>query len=202
MNVWAIVPVKPFTTAKSRLASALSSEEREELSRALLKHTLDVLAEVPEIGRVLVVSRDTEALTLARARGAHTVTESGTPALNAALTRATRAAVSFGARAVLVLPIDLPLLSAADVNALLALNGDEQSVVISPDRHGDGTNALVVRPPLLIDYAFGPGSCRAHAERAAAAGAAVHIVSMPGTGLDVDDPDDLALYRTRLAARR
>jgi 2-phospho-L-lactate guanylyltransferase len=195
VTIWAIVPVKPFNHAKSRLATVLSAREREALSRSLLEHTLGVLAEVPEIERVLVVSRDTEALTLARGRGAHTVTESGAPELNSALTRATQAAISFGARTILVLPIDLPLLRASDIKRLLELDGQERAVVISPDRREVGTNALVVRPPLLMDYAFGPDSCRVHAERAAAAGAQVHVCRLPGTGLDVDEPADLELYR-------
>jgi 2-phospho-L-lactate guanylyltransferase len=196
MTVWAIVPVKPFNQAKSRLAAVLSPQERETFSRGLLTHTLDVLAQVHEVERVLVVSRDTEALMLARAHGAHTVTESGAPELNRALTRATQAAVSLGAPAVLVLPIDLPLLAVDDVERVLALNGEAHSAVISPDRHENGTNALAVRPPLLFGYAFGPGSNRLHQARAAAAGAKVRICRLPGTALDVDEPDDLELYRS------
>ncbi len=199
MSLWAIVPVKPFKAAKSRLASVLTPVEREGLSRGFLEHTLDVLARVPEIERILIVSRDTEALTIARSRGAHTVTESGSPELNSALTRATQAAISFGARRVLVLPIDLPLLTPADVKQLIEGNGNGRHVVISPDRRDDGTNALVVRPPLLFGYAFGPGSSLKHQERALAAGAEVRICRLAGTGLDVDEPADLTAYREMTA---
>jgi 2-phospho-L-lactate guanylyltransferase len=199
MSTWAIVPVKPFNYAKSRLARVLSAAERDGLSRSLFDHTLDVLAQVREIERILVVSRDTEALTLARARAVHTVTESGAPELNHALTRATRAALSFHAGTVLVIPTDLPLLAADDVRELLSYNGAPRLAVISPDRRESGTNALVVRPPLLFDYAFGPGSFLRHCERAEAAGAKLHVCRLAGTALDVDEPADLDAYRELVA---
>lgn len=195
MTIWAIVPAKPFNHAKSRLSPVLSPREREGLSREFLEHTLDVLAQVAEIERTLVISRDTEALTVARERGAHTVTESGAPELNGALTRATQVAAAFGARGVLVIPTDLPLLSDTDVRQLLLLEDDERLAVISPDRRDDGTNALFVRPPLLFEYAFGPGSCQKHITRAEAAGAQVRLCRLPGTGLDVDGPEDWKTYR-------
>src|SRR5271157_1530384 len=110
MSIWAIVPVKPFSQAKSRLQTVLSPEERTALGRQFLIHTLEVLMQVREISQVLVVSRDSAALTLARARRARTVTEAGAPNLNSALGRATRAALSLGAHAVAILPTDLPYL--------------------------------------------------------------------------------------------
>ncbi|MBI3762688.1 MAG: 2-phospho-L-lactate guanylyltransferase [Chloroflexi bacterium] len=195
MTTWAIVPVKPLSRAKSRLARVLSNSERQGLSREFLEHTLATLAQVHQIQRTLVISRDTEALTIARERGAHTVTESGAPELNLALTRATQVAAAFGARGVLVIPTDLPLLTAADVEQLLLLGDDEPVAVIAPDRHGNGTNALLVRPPQMFKYAFGPGSCQKHLERARAAGARALVCRLPGTGLDVDEPDDLRLYQ-------
>ena len=197
MTIWAIIPVKPFRRAKSRLSPVLSPGEREGLNREFLEHTLDVLAQAPHIERTLVISRDAGALSLARERGAHTVTESGAPKLNEALTRATQTAAALGARAVLVIPTDLPLLSAADIRRLLAPNDAERLVVIAPDRRDEGTNALFVRPPLLFGYAFGPGSFREHCARAMASGARLHLRRLPGTGLDVDGPDDLQAYRER-----
>lgn len=202
MTLWAIVPVKPFNYAKSRLSPVLSPREREGLGRDFLERTLDVLAEVAEIERTLVISRDTEALTVARERGAHTVTESGSPELNDALTRATQVAATFGARGVLVIPTDLPLLSATDVRQLLLPEDDGWPVVISPDRHDDGTNALFVRPPLLFAYAFGPGSFRKHVTRAEAAGARVRLCRLPGTGLDVDGPEDWKTYQAMVVRHK
>ena len=199
MTLWAIVPVKPLKRSKSRLSGVLSGEERALLSQEMLLHTLDVLKSVPRIERMLVVSRDTRALALAREHGARTVTERGTPQLNQALIRATVIARGYGVSAVLVLPADLPLLTVEDIETLIAAAKDPPVVVISPDRHGEGTNALLMSPPGIIEYEFGPESYNRHLERAEAAGARVEICELPSLELDLDVPEDLELFR---AARK
>jgi 2-phospho-L-lactate guanylyltransferase len=196
MTLWAIVPVKPLRRSKSRLADVLSREERADLSRKMLVHTLDVLGEVPKVERVLVISRDSQALALARDHGARTVTERGTPKLNPALVRATLLALGYGVSSVLVLPADLPLLRMQDVERLIALADEPPVVVIAPDRHGEGTNALLSSPPGLIEYDFGPSSFENHISRAKEAGAEVKICQLPTLELDLDVPDDLKRWRT------
>lgn len=200
MSIWAIVPVKPLRRGKSRLASALNTAEREELNTRLLTHTIQILCNIPEIERVLVVSRDQEALALARELGAHTVQEKGTPELNTALLRATAVARVYAPRGILIVPADLPLLTPQDVRILIshAQAYPPPVVVISPDRHYQGTNALLTCPAGLIDYNFGPGSFQSHCERARAAGARLEIVDLPSLGLDVDLPEDLELVRNTL----
>jgi 2-phospho-L-lactate guanylyltransferase len=198
MCLWAIIPVKPFHASKSRLARVLSSSERTTLSRDFLARTLDVLRQVPAVTRTLVVSRDLEALSLARERGACALTEVGEPGLNAALRAATEEARSQGARAVLVLPTDLPTLSVEDVIQLTAESAGATFIVVAPDRHEAGTNALLVRPPGLIEYAFGPKSFEAHCALAERAGAPVRVCRLPGVALDVDVPADLRLYRSTM----
>ena len=191
MTVWAIVPVKPLRRAKSRLASVLSKEDRLELSQRMLTHTLEILAEIPAIERTLVVSRDSRALALARKLGARTVTERGSPQLNRALVRATLVARRYNVSAVLVLPADLPLLTREDIESLIARGSDPPVVVIAPDRHRSGTNALLSSPPGLIEYAFGPQSFPRHLEHARAAGVRLEICELPSLALDVDMPEDL-----------
>jgi HAD superfamily hydrolase (TIGR01509 family) len=114
-----VVPVKPLRRGKSRLADVLSVQERTQLNRYLFTHTLEVLQHVPEIERTLVVSRDSAALALARDYGAHTLQEQGNSQLNLALKRATMLLRSSAVATILVLPADLPLLTVADVRALL-----------------------------------------------------------------------------------
>lgn len=200
MTIWAIVPVKPFTLAKSRLAGSLTPQKRSELSRSLLTHTLHVLAQTPAVRRTLVVSRDSAALALARKANVNTVTETNTSDLNLnlALGRATEAALALGVRAVLILPADLPLLAAPDIAALIAeLDAvpTQRAAVIAPDRHERGTNALLVRPPDLIRFAFGPDSFREHVLRVQAAGAQLRVVRAPNLALDLDTPEDWALLQ-------
>src|SRR5689334_18739660 len=134
-GVWAIVPVKPFGHAKSRLAAVLSPEARAGLSREFFAHALGVLAAVPEVERVIVISQDAAALQLAREQGALALAEDGAPDLNRALARATEAAVAGGAAAILILPTDLPLMSVEDVRDLIGVEADGPAVTLAPDQH-------------------------------------------------------------------
>src|SRR5512139_2704525 len=158
MTLWAIVPVKPLRHGKSRLASVLTQDERTDLNRRMLAHTLDTLTAIPEIEHVLVVSRDQAALALAREYGARTVQEHGSPQLNVALTRATVVAKNYATRGVLIIPADLPLITPEDVRVMLEKAAEPPVVVVAPDRRHDGTNALLVCPAGLIEYEYGPNS--------------------------------------------
>lgn len=192
MALWAIVPVKPLRRGKSRLSSVLSEDDRAKLNQRLLLRTVDTLKRIPELGDVLVVSRDPEALALARDHGARTLQEDGAPHLNVALERATVVAKSYMAEAVLILPADLPQVSGEDIAAMLeAGRGEPPIVVIAPDHHREGTNALFVNPVGIIDYDFGKGSFERHCERARQAGATLKIIDLPSLARDVDVPEDL-----------
>lgn len=195
MTLWAIVPVKPLRRGKSRLAGALSEDERAELNQSLLQHTLKTLTGVKKLEHILVVSRDPQALTIARQYGARTVQEDGQPQLNAALTRATILAKVHATHGVLILPADLPLISEEDVLTLLERSNDPPVVVIAPDRHRKGTNALLSAPAGLIEYDFGEGSFQRHCEKAKQAGARLEIVDLPSLGLDLDLPEDLEIIK-------
>ena len=193
MTLWAIVPVKPLRRGKSRLSDTLSEDERALLNRGLLEHTLATLGDLEEIEHVLVISRDPAALTIAREHGARTVREEGQPQLNAALKRATVVAKVYATRGVLVLPADLPLITKEDIQVLIERAKEPPVVVIAPDRHQTGTNALLISPAGLIEYEFGPDSFRRHCECAKKAGARLEVVELPSFGLDLDLPEDLNL---------
>ncbi|MFQ5407278.1 MAG: 2-phospho-L-lactate guanylyltransferase [Anaerolineales bacterium] len=192
MAIWAIVPVKPLKRAKSRLATVLSADQREALSRNLLVHTLQVLRDIDELERTVVVSRDPAALHLAREYDAYTLAESGSPELNLTLQRATDMAKAFNARSVLVLATDLPMISRADIRAMFAAApGTGPAVVVAPDRDAAGTNALFVRPAGLLQYHFGRDSVRLHVEHAEDAGARVTVCKRVGLQMDIHGPADL-----------
>jgi len=196
MTLWAIVPVKPLRRGKSRLASALSEDERTELNRTLLQHTLKTLTELKELEQVLVISRDPQALTIARNYGARTVRENGPSELNMALRRATVVAQVYATRGVLVLPADLPLVSSENIRALIERAVEPPVVVIAPDRHEKGTNALLISPSGLIEYDFGENSFQRHCELVKKSGARLEIVNLPSLGLDLDVPEDLEIVRS------
>jgi 2-phospho-L-lactate guanylyltransferase len=192
MTFWAIVPVKPLRRGKSRLADVLSQADRTSLNRHLLKNTLDILKGLPEIEQVLVVSRDSEALSMARDLGARTVQENGSPNLNVALSRATIVAKTYATRGVLILPVDLPLITTEDIKGMLAKVGEPPVVVLAPDRHRQGTNAMLVCPTGLIEYQYGPGSFQRHCELAKTVGARLEICEFKSLSLDLDLPEDLS----------
>jgi len=196
MTIWAIVPVKPLRLGKSRLSGVLSEDERASLNRMFLEKTLDVLRNTPLISQTLVISRDPSALAIARELGARTVLEDGTPNMNNALTRATMLARNYATRGVLVLPADLPLLTKDDLLLFLGHLQKSPCVVITPDRHESGTNALLMSPGGLIKYDFGNGSFARHCELAKNAGARLEIVRNEHIELDLDTPADLKLLKT------
>jgi 2-phospho-L-lactate guanylyltransferase len=195
LTLWAVVPVKPLRQAKSRLAAVLTEAERVELSLWMLSRTLEVLAEVREISATLVVSADPDVLGLASAAGGVALPESDPPNLNRALLLAREAARTAGASAVLVLSADLPRLAPSDVLAMAGLAARPPTLVIAPDRHGRGTNALLVAPAALIEFEFGVDSLARHVARAQAVGARVEICDLPALALDLDSPEDLELVR-------
>ena len=198
MALWAIVPVKPLRSGKSRLASVFTPEERVDLNRHLLENTLNTLKDIPEIEHVLVVSRDQAALSFAREKGARTVQENGDPELNIALKRATIVAKTYSTRGVLIIPADLPLMTQEDILAVLERGKKPTVIVVAPDRHRKGTNALLVSPAGLINYDYGPNSFKHHCDLAQEVGARLEICELPSLALDLDVPDDLEVLETNI----
>ncbi|OGN71997.1 MAG: 2-phospho-L-lactate guanylyltransferase [Chloroflexi bacterium GWB2_49_20] len=191
--IYAIVPVKSFQMGKSRLASTMSVEDRIKLNTRLLEHTVRTLVSIKSIGQVFVVSQDSNVLKIARDLGAKDIVEKGIPHLNSALTRATTLAQKDSISGVLILPVDMPLFSEKDILPLIILGENPPVVVISPDKYEDGTNALLISPPGLMGYDFGPGSFERHCCQAKQAGARLEIVRTPSLAFDLDNPEDLQL---------
>ncbi|MDI3341661.1 MAG: 2-phospho-L-lactate guanylyltransferase [Sphaerobacter sp.] len=190
MTTIAVVPVQRLGTAKSRLAGHLSPDERRALVLTLLDRAVGALQAATAVDQVIVVSPDEVVLQRAAARGA-TALRQPDEGLNAAVRLGRAAALRRGADTLLVLLGDLPRITAADIDALLAELPD-RGVVLAPDRHGRGTNAAALRPPDAIEPAFGDDSLARHRARAAARGLVVREFHAPGIGLDVDTPADLA----------
>jgi 2-phospho-L-lactate guanylyltransferase len=193
----AIIPVGTLAGAKSRLGDSLDAEEREELVGGLLTRTVVAALAVDGLDDVLVISPDREVLRRAADLGARTLRQRSR-GLNAGLAEARVDVVAGGAEAVLVLPIDLPLVTSEAIAAVLEplpSSDAPRAVVLVTDRHGTGTNALALRPPDVIDYAFGPGSRGNHRAAAAAARAAYIEVEGP-LAVDLDTPDDLVFVES------
>jgi 2-phospho-L-lactate guanylyltransferase len=188
MRTVAILPVKSFGRAKQRLGGAFP--DRPALAAAMVADVLDALGRVDGLEGVIVVTAEEGAARAAREAGAvvaHDPVEAGQSAA-----ASLGVAAANGADRVLLVPGDCPALDPEQVEALLA---HRAPVVIVPDRHGQGTNALLLSPPDVMAPAFGEGSFARHAALARAAGADPKVVDVPSLGLDIDTPDDLAALR-------
>lgn len=192
-SVTVVVPIKGLESAKSRLASHLGPDERSALVLRLLDHVLGVVAAWSAVERVVVVTPDPSVRARAEAIGAMTIDEVTGAGQNAALERARALARHWSPAAMLVLSGDLPLLGQADLEEIGRLGATEGTVVFAPDRHGVGTNALLLHPPDLIPFRFGPDSFQRHAQEAESRGLRVRVYRRIGTALDLDLPEDLNL---------
>jgi len=207
-RTWAIVPIRGLRTAKTRLREDLDLEERTALVTEMLRRTLVATRDASTVTGTVVVTLDPAAARMAKAHGAIGLVER-VPGLNAAIDAGRSLGVARGATAVLVLPADLPAITPGAISELVdacregaqgaAALGLRGVVALVPDRHGEGTNALLVSPPTLIEPAFGIASRAAHRAEALAAGATYLELAGP-LGFDVDTPADLLLAGAALAA--
>jgi 2-phospho-L-lactate/phosphoenolpyruvate guanylyltransferase len=202
MSTIAVLPVKRFDDAKQRLAEALRAGTRRALIEAMLIDVLTALRRARRVDGVVVVTREHGADALARAHDAQTIRDPDEPGHNPAASEGVRWALDRGARRVILVPCDCPALDPAEIDdLLLAHPHSEARVTIVPDRHGSGTNALVLCPPDAIVPSFGPGSRARHEQLARNAGAECRIAEPPSLALDIDTMEDLAALRATLDAR-
>ena len=198
--MWAVVPLKNVRRAKQRLASLLTPNERSELMLAMVSDVLDALTKAADLAGILLVSRAPEAAGLAHQYGCELYAE----AAGADLSESVQAAGGYlmanhNARGTLIVPGDLPLITATDVAMVL---DQHQRVTLVPDSEGDGTNCVVSSPPNLIRYRFDGHSFKPHAEAAYGIGITPRIVRNEAFGIDVDTPRDLLRVLERAGPSR
>ena len=190
--------MKGFGAAKQRLAEVLGEGSRKALAQAMFADVLSTLRRVPELDEIAVVTADKAAGSAAAADRVTVLHDGAQAGQSEAALIGIRHALESGYDRVLLVPGDTPLLQPREVVALIQLGGQ---VVIVPDRHGTGTNALLLSPPDAIEPAFGPGSFARHVAAAEAAELAHRVAEVPGLALDVDTPGDLAEFAGALGAR-
>jgi 2-phospho-L-lactate guanylyltransferase len=189
----AVVPIKDLGLAKSRLAGMLSPEQRAALALEMLGHVLDVLRRSEAISAIAVISPDAEGLDLPP--GVTRIEQKRT-GLNNLLYQGREWTAQLGADALMVVFADLPLLTSEDITAMIRLADRDSTVVLAPDRHEVGTNAMIVRPVSLAHFSFGTRSYSIHSAKYAETGARVIAYKSLGTSLDLDTPDDLAFLES------
>jgi len=195
MKLSILIPVKTFASAKQRLSSILSPEEREALAEAMFRDVLDQAVSSRAVASVFVITTDPKAARLACAQGAEWIREESqqgeTEAVNLALAELKR----HGVPSVLIIPADIPLLRSSDLEFLLERAESAGAAPVSgfvvPSRDHDGTNALLLSPPDLISPRFGKNSFSRHLSCLAARGVPYKMVENKNIGLDIDEADDL-----------
>ncbi len=199
MRTAAILPVKSFVRAKQRLGAGVPDPLRLALARAMVGDVLDALAATGGVELTVVVTREAEAARAAAAGGARVIEDRSEAGQSAAAELGVADALAAGFERVLLVPGDCPALDPAELDPLLSEHGQGGAeVAILPDRHGTGTNGLLLAPPRAIEPSFGAGSCARHRELAREAGVKCRLVALRSLSLDVDTVEDLAALRDAL----
>jgi 2-phospho-L-lactate/phosphoenolpyruvate guanylyltransferase len=190
---FAIIPVKSLTAAKQRLAPVLPPQARRDLVLGMLQSVLGVVSQAMAARRILVVTPDPSVARLAEASGAQVLRERRTRGLNAAVRAGLAQACAAGASRALVLPADVPLITAGELATLLASvdEGAGARARLVPAADGGGTNAMLLMPPDAMAPSFGPGSYLRHLAQALARRLDVEVLHLPGLAGDIDHPRDL-----------
>jgi 2-phospho-L-lactate guanylyltransferase len=200
LKATAVLPVKRFAEAKRRLAAGIDDEQRRALVAAMLADVLDAVSAARMVDRIVIVSDEAGAAGPAADAGAELIPDTPDAGHSAATVAGIDHAVRKGARCVVLLPGDCPLLDPRELDRLLT-GVPETYAAIVPDRHGTGTNALVLAPPASIRPAFGEGSCARHVAAAREAGIPYGVEELPSLGLDLDTPADIVALTTELDLR-
>jgi 2-phospho-L-lactate guanylyltransferase len=199
MRTAAILPVKSFPLAKQRLGESVAGSLRADLARAMVGDVLTALRDCPAIDATIVVTREQSVAVAARYIGATAIEDTAEQGQSAAAALGLARALADGFERALCVPGDCPTLDPGELAALLA--HEHAGVTIVPDRHGSGTNGLLLAPPEAISPSFGPDSRARHERLARDAGAACYVERPPSLLLDIDTGEDLAVLRERLAGK-
>jgi 2-phospho-L-lactate/phosphoenolpyruvate guanylyltransferase len=188
---YALVPVKDLTQAKVRLSPLLSPAERYALAAAMLDDVLAALRQAATVDRIALVTTDPHALALATRWGFEVVDEGAARGETGAVELAIKVCVERGARSLVVIPGDIPLLTGTDIDGIMRY-GEQRDVVIVPSWDSRGTNAVLLRPPDALQLRFGSWSFFPHVKQAKRKGLSYTVARLPRVALDIDTPEDLA----------
>lgn len=185
-----LIPIKNFENSKQRLSALLNPEQRRLLAQTMLQDMLQALSKLPAGSLVALVTGDPEAQSLGQSYGFEIIEESNNHSETDAISLATEHCIARGIQSTLVIPGDVPLITADEVSTILA-SAPKQGTVLVPAADGRGTNAILRSPPNLFPARFGNDSFKPHLEQAQKAGKEVVVLNLPNLALDVDDREDL-----------
>jgi 2-phospho-L-lactate guanylyltransferase len=185
-----LIPVKNLDSAKQRLASLLDQPTRTKLAHAMLSDVLEAVSACPSRHEVSVVTSDHFAIELARSLNFQVIVDIANHSETDAIEMATRFCEQRGVQSTLVIPADIPLIRASELEQILQAAPDEGSVLV-PASDGRGTNAILRNPAGLFPLRFGNDSFKPHLAAARATNKPCSVLHLPGIALDIDNPSDL-----------
>ncbi len=195
-DVHAVVPIKDTNDAKRRLAGVLGAPRRRELALAMFEDVLATLSRVRELAGIVVITADPAATAIARRYGARVSRQGAHDGHSGAVVAAARRLASQG---MLTVPGDIPLVEADDIRKLVAVHRDAsclgaRAFIIAPARDERGSNAVLCSPATAVPLRFGADSFWPHLAAARHCGIEPTVLHLPRIALDIDTPDDLALF--------
>jgi 2-phospho-L-lactate/phosphoenolpyruvate guanylyltransferase len=202
VDIWAVLPIKDTALAKQRLSALLSAGQRTELARAMLHDVIDAVAASRSLAGVMFVTIDPFARALAQRIGACILDAGASDGQTAAITAAARMLAAERRGAMLTIPGDVPLVTAAEIDTVIGQHPVGDAFTIVPSHDELGSNAVLCSPPDRVPLRFGDNSYRPHVEAARRCGLVPKIVRLPGLALDIDRPRDVkALLRAPVRTR-
>ena len=193
-DIWAVVPMKDTTNSKFRLREALSKKLRRHLALAMLEDVLATLTVCRGLAGVIVVTPDVEVMGRTKARGADFITDGAHDGQTGAVAAAARYLAREGKGAMLTMPGDVPLVTPDEIAQVVAAHNKVPDFVIVPAHDERGSNAILCAPPDAVPLKFGDDSFLPHLDAARRVGLEPKILRLPGLGLDIDNPADLAAF--------
>lgn len=194
MAPWAVVPIKERAHAKERLASLLAPAMRQALALAMLEDVLSALIAAPGLAGSIVVTVDPAARRLAQDYGARIFEEGARDGHTGAVTAAARRLAAEGEPAMLTLPGDVPLVTAAEIDCMISAHAEAPSFTIAPSHDEGGSNAILLSPPDAVPLRFGIDSFHPHLRAATTRSIRPTVLRLPGIALDIDNPEDVAVF--------
>jgi 2-phospho-L-lactate guanylyltransferase len=193
-GIWTVVPVKELGQAKQRLAELVPARLREALALAMLEDVLSAIVAAPGLAGLAVVTVDPAARRLALRYGARLIEEGARDGHTGAVTAAARRLAAESASGILTLPGDIPLVTPAEVAALIAAHRPAPAFTIAPSHDEQGSNAVLLSPPEAVPLRFGDNSFFPHLRAAEARGIRPTVLRLSGIALDIDNPQDLRRF--------
>ena len=189
MKIAAIIPVKTFSQAKTRLD--ISLEQKEELCKLMLEEILHTLSISPQIEKIIIVTKEQKALELGKKFNALVINDSEEKSVNSAVALADNYLLENGFDASIVFPQDIPYIKTQDIDFILNYKIPPNFVIVVPSRRFDGTNALIRMPVNIMKTHYDEDSYKIHMNTAKEFTRNVALVFSKRIMLDVDNMEDL-----------